>query len=193
MDRPRLDPTAGDATSSPPGKSIRSLIPARIDRLGWSRFHTRLVMALGVAWVLDGLEITIASNVTSLISSKQSLNLSSAGVVLRRRDRLPPRRGGRGAVLRPPVRQVGSPQPVHDHPRGLPVRRGPDRRSPSGTVTSWVVLALRVPVHRRHGHRRRVRGHQLGHRRADPGQVPGPGRHRRQRHLLGRRPARPRC
>jgi hypothetical protein len=42
---------------------IRSLIPARIDRLPWSRFHTRLVMALGVAWILDGLEITIASNV----------------------------------------------------------------------------------------------------------------------------------
>ncbi len=39
-----------------------------------------LVVALGVAWVLDGLEITIASNVTSLISSKQSLNLTSAGV-----------------------------------------------------------------------------------------------------------------
>ena len=37
---------------------IRSLIPARIDRLPWSRFHTRMVVALGVAWVLDGLEIT---------------------------------------------------------------------------------------------------------------------------------------
>jgi MFS family permease len=63
-----------------PDGSIRSLIPARLDRLGWSRFHTMLVVALGVAWVLDGLEITIASNVTSLISSKQSLGLSSAGV-----------------------------------------------------------------------------------------------------------------
>ena len=44
------------ATTSPtrpdsPGV-IRSLIPARIDRLPWSRFHTRLVIALGVAWVL---------------------------------------------------------------------------------------------------------------------------------------------
>ena len=38
---------------------IRSLIPARLDRLRWSRFHTRVVMALGVAWILDGLEITI--------------------------------------------------------------------------------------------------------------------------------------
>ncbi len=47
------------------GEAVRSLIPARIDRLGWSRFHTRLVVALGVAWVLDGLEITIAGNVTA--------------------------------------------------------------------------------------------------------------------------------
>jgi MFS family permease len=59
---------------------VRSLIPARLDRLTWSRFHTRLVVALGVAWILDGLEITIASNVTSLISSPKSLHLSSAGV-----------------------------------------------------------------------------------------------------------------
>jgi MFS family permease len=75
--------TLGERTtdsSEPPGGVIRTLIPARLDRLGWSEFHTRLVVALGVAWVLDGLEITIASNVTSLISSKQSLNLSSAGV-----------------------------------------------------------------------------------------------------------------
>jgi hypothetical protein len=53
---------------SPEG-AIRSLIPARLDRLGWSRFHTRLVVALGVAWVLDGLEITIASNAEGLIRS----------------------------------------------------------------------------------------------------------------------------
>jgi MFS family permease len=48
--------------------------------LGWSRFHTLLVVALGVAWVLDGLEITIASNVTNFISSKQALSLSSSEV-----------------------------------------------------------------------------------------------------------------
>jgi hypothetical protein len=37
-----------------------------------------LVVGLGVAWVLDGLEITIASNVTNFISSKQALSLSSS-------------------------------------------------------------------------------------------------------------------
>ena len=57
---------------------IRSLIPARIDRLPWSRFHTRLVIALGVAWVLDGLEITIASNVSPDLTQKTSLGLSAS-------------------------------------------------------------------------------------------------------------------
>jgi MFS family permease len=75
-----IQETAPRAAEGAGGGPIRSLIPARLDRLGWSRFHTMLVVALGVAWVLDGLEITIASNVTSLISAKQALNLSSSEV-----------------------------------------------------------------------------------------------------------------
>ncbi|HVU74760.1 MAG TPA: MFS transporter [Mycobacteriales bacterium] len=59
---------------------VRSLVPARLDRLGWSRFHTRLVIALGVAWILDGLEITIASNVTNVISKPEALGLGSGSV-----------------------------------------------------------------------------------------------------------------
>jgi hypothetical protein len=45
-------------------RSIRSLIPARLDRLSWSPFHTRMVCGLGGAWILDGLQITVASSVT---------------------------------------------------------------------------------------------------------------------------------
>src|ERR1700757_4359524 len=60
--------------------SIRSLIPARIDRLPWSRFHTRLVIALGVAWVLDGLEITIASSVGPDLTLHNTLNMSAGAV-----------------------------------------------------------------------------------------------------------------
>jgi hypothetical protein len=33
---------------------VRSLIPARLDRLPWTRFHTRLIVALGTAWIVDG-------------------------------------------------------------------------------------------------------------------------------------------
>ncbi|HTU06018.1 MAG TPA: hypothetical protein VMG13_10750, partial [Trebonia sp.] len=54
---------------------IRSLIPARIDRLPWSRFHTQLVIALGVAWILDGLEITIAANVGPDLTLRNTLNM----------------------------------------------------------------------------------------------------------------------
>jgi MFS family permease len=59
---------------------IRSLIPARIDRLPWSRFHTHLIVALGVAWVLDGLEITIASNVGPNLTEPGALNMSASAV-----------------------------------------------------------------------------------------------------------------
>jgi MFS family permease len=57
--------------------SIRSSIPARIDRLPWSRFHTRMIMALGVAWILDGLEITVASNLSAALTDKNTLALTS--------------------------------------------------------------------------------------------------------------------
>src|SRR5215471_7538183 len=69
---------ATSMTTSSPG--IRSLIPARVDRLPWSKFHTRLVIALGVAWVLDGLEITIASNVGPDLTQKAALGLSASSV-----------------------------------------------------------------------------------------------------------------
>ena len=67
------------ATEIEPGV-VRSLIPARVDRLPWSRFHTRLVMALGVAWVLDGLEITVASSVAGALAQPNTLNMSSTAV-----------------------------------------------------------------------------------------------------------------
>jgi MFS family permease len=70
--------TISSTTTSSP--HIRSLIPARIDRLPWSKFHTRLVMALGVAWILDGLEITIAASVGSDLTLKNTLNMSAGAV-----------------------------------------------------------------------------------------------------------------
>jgi MFS family permease len=66
--------TAAEAKT--PG-AIRSLIPARIDRLPWSPFHTRMVVALGVAWILDGLEITVASAVVATLTTGETLGLST--------------------------------------------------------------------------------------------------------------------
>src|SRR5260370_19829378 len=59
---------------------IRSLIPARLDRLPWSPFHTRMVIALGVAWILDGLEITIASAVAGVLNTNATLGMSATAV-----------------------------------------------------------------------------------------------------------------
>ncbi|HEY0374962.1 MAG TPA: MFS transporter [Amnibacterium sp.] len=41
--------------------SVRSLVPARMDRLPWTRFHWTVVLGLGVSWILDGLEIQMVS------------------------------------------------------------------------------------------------------------------------------------
>jgi MFS family permease len=60
--------------------ALRSLIPARIDRLPWSPFFTRMVIALGVAWILDGLEIQIAGIVVPTLTDKATLGLSGAAV-----------------------------------------------------------------------------------------------------------------
>jgi MFS family permease len=56
---------------------VRSTIPARLDRLRWSPFHTRLVLGLGTAWILDGLEITVASSVSGKLTQASTLNLST--------------------------------------------------------------------------------------------------------------------
>ena len=41
------------------GRTVRTNVPARLDRLPWSKFHWRIVIGLGTVWVLDGLEVTI--------------------------------------------------------------------------------------------------------------------------------------
>ena len=68
------------STADVAGTRIRSTIPARLDRLSWSPFHTRMVIALGTAWVLDGLEITIASAVGAVLNKQETLGLSSTQV-----------------------------------------------------------------------------------------------------------------
>ena len=62
--------------------TIRSTVPARLDRLPWSKFHTHMVVGLGSAWVLDGLQITIASSVTGVLVQPDTLDMSSTEVGL---------------------------------------------------------------------------------------------------------------
>jgi MFS family permease len=62
------------------GALIESDIPARLDRLPWGRFHWLVVFELGITWVLDGLEVTLAGTLAGAIRS--SLRLTSASIGL---------------------------------------------------------------------------------------------------------------
>jgi MFS family permease len=57
-------------------------IPARLDRLPWSRFHWLLVTALGITWVLDGLEVTVVGSVGPFLKRGETLGLSDREVGL---------------------------------------------------------------------------------------------------------------
>src|SRR5215216_6149180 len=75
------------ASQSLPGsRSDKSIvetnIPARLDRLPWGRFHTLVVAALGITWILDGLEVTLAGTVAGALKASPVLAFSNADVGL---------------------------------------------------------------------------------------------------------------
>lgn len=55
-------------------------VPARLDRLPWSRFHWLVVCALGITWILDGLEVTLVGSLAGAIAESPGLHLSSAQI-----------------------------------------------------------------------------------------------------------------
>ena len=59
---------------------IESTIPARLERLRWGRFHTLVAVALGVTWMLDGLEVTLAGAVAGALKESPALKLTNAEV-----------------------------------------------------------------------------------------------------------------
>ncbi|MGZ3359138.1 MAG: MFS transporter [Xanthobacteraceae bacterium] len=61
---------------------IATDIPARLDRLRWGRFHTLVVVALGITWILDGLEVTLAGAVAPALKQSPLLHFSNAEVGL---------------------------------------------------------------------------------------------------------------
>ena len=61
---------------------VETDIPARLDRLPWGRFHTLVVVALGVTWILDGLEVTLAGTVAGALKTSPVLQFSNADVGL---------------------------------------------------------------------------------------------------------------
>lgn len=64
-----------------PGEIVTD-IPARLDRLPWSRFHTLVVVALGVTWILDGLEVTLAGSVSGALKESPALKFSNTDIGL---------------------------------------------------------------------------------------------------------------
>jgi MFS family permease len=61
---------------------VDTAIPARLDRLPWGRFHTLVVVALGITWILDGLEVTLAGAISPALKESHRLRFSNADVGL---------------------------------------------------------------------------------------------------------------
>ncbi|MFG2377349.1 MFS transporter [Streptomyces sp. NPDC048504] len=72
---------SADSPAGSGGRTITSSIPARLDRLPWSRWHWTIVVGLGTVWILDGLEVTVVGNIASRLSEPGSgLPISSGQV-----------------------------------------------------------------------------------------------------------------
>src|SRR5476651_1840371 len=73
------DPGAVAGTRAP---VLFTDIPARLERLPWGRFHTLVVAALGITWILDGLEVTLAGSMAGALKASPVLCFSNADVGL---------------------------------------------------------------------------------------------------------------
>ena len=74
---------SSSATSMRPASSmgaVRTDVPARMDRLPWSRWHWLVVIALGITWILDGLEVTIVGAIAGVLKEPQTLHFSDVQV-----------------------------------------------------------------------------------------------------------------
>src|SRR5436190_1697247 len=69
------------ATGTADLRTIETDIPARLDRLPWSRFHWLIVIGLGTVWILDGLEVTIVGSIASRLTEKGSGITIDAGQI----------------------------------------------------------------------------------------------------------------
>src|SRR3954453_22643744 len=64
------------------GQAFRTNVPARMDRLPWSRWHWLVVTALGITWIIDGLEGTLIGGVSAVLQEPGSLHFSGAEIGL---------------------------------------------------------------------------------------------------------------
>ncbi len=59
---------------------VETDVPARLDRLPWARFHWLVVAGLGIAWILDGLEVTLVGSLSGAIAASPTLRMSAARI-----------------------------------------------------------------------------------------------------------------
>jgi len=62
--------------------TIETDVPARLDRLPWSRFHSLVVVSLGITWILDGLEVTLAGSVSGALKESPALKFTNTEIGL---------------------------------------------------------------------------------------------------------------
>ncbi len=72
--------TAAAVPSRHDDRVVETSIPARLDALAWSGFHTRVVLALGITWILDGLEVTLAGALSGALKQSPVLHFSNFDV-----------------------------------------------------------------------------------------------------------------
>ncbi len=68
---------ASRPVTSTDDRVIETSIPFRLDALHWGRFHTRVVAALGITWILDGLEVTLAGTLSGALKESPRLQFSN--------------------------------------------------------------------------------------------------------------------
>jgi MFS family permease len=59
------------------GEIVETMIPRRLDRLPWSRWHWLVVIGLGITWILDGFEVTIVGAIASILTDPDALDLTT--------------------------------------------------------------------------------------------------------------------
>jgi len=59
------------------GQAVETMIPRRLDRLPWSRWHWLVVIGLGITWILDGFEVTLVGAIASVLTKKDTLALTT--------------------------------------------------------------------------------------------------------------------
>jgi MFS family permease len=78
----RPAPEASGSFDSPPGTVVETDIPGRLDALPFGRFHILVIVALGITWILDGLEVTLAGALSGELKQNAALGLSNAQIGL---------------------------------------------------------------------------------------------------------------